>query len=173
MSFILFLSLFAIAAGLGLLVREIFNFELPMPRYLLGVFILLLGIHLMIIQLDKSGNTDTYTVVFNERNFDYNSDNSNEYVVVFGSSRINLENVNLTSGPKTIDVDVVFGHAEVVLPDSIPYIIESNIAFGGTDGNGPNNGGIGDFTSYSNGFSSDSVYLTIRANVSFGAITWR
>ncbi|PLX24359.1 MAG: hypothetical protein C0599_02390 [Salinivirgaceae bacterium] len=173
MSFTLFLSLFAIGAGLGLLIREIFNFELPMPRYLSGVFLLLLGIHFMIIQLGKTTDSETYTVVFNERNFSYNSNISNEYVVVFGASRINLENLDLNNESKSIEIDVVFGHADVVLPDSIPYIIESNIAFGGTDGNGPNNGGIGDFTTYSNEFSSDSIYLTIRANVSFGSITWR
>jgi putative Mn2+ efflux pump MntP len=91
MSFTLFLSLFAIGAGLGLLIREMFNFELPMPRYLSGVFVLLLGIHFMIVQLNKSQNMETYTVVFNERNFNYESDNSNEYVIVFGASRIDLQ----------------------------------------------------------------------------------
>jgi hypothetical protein len=81
--------------------------------------------------------------------------------------------LTLNNESKSIEVDVVFGHADVILPDSIPYIIESNIAFGGTDGNGPNNGGIGDFTTYSNDFSSEETHLLIRANVSFGSITWR
>lgn len=173
MSFTLFLSLFVIFAGLGLLVRELLQLKLPMPRYLLGIFILLIGIHFLIIQMNRTGQTDTYSVFMNNRDFYYDSDNSNEYVVVFGSASVNLENLTIDQGSKEIEVNVVFGHADVVLPDSIPYIIHSNIAFGGTDGNGPNNGGIGDFTSYSNTFNSDTTHLTIIANVSFGSITWR
>lgn len=173
MSFTLFLSLFFIGAGLGLVLKAAFKLDLPMPRYLLGVFVLLIGIHFLIVQLNKSGETDTYTVFMNNRSFNHSISNSNEYVVVFGNSSIDLKNVNPDKSPKEISISVVFGNADVYLPDSMPYIIESNIAFGGTDGNGPHNGGIGDFTSYSSDFSADTTYLIIHANVSFGSITWR
>lgn len=173
MNFITFVALFLIAAGIGYLAKHAFQFELPMSRYLTGIFIILIGVHFLIIQLDNDDNHDAGWVWFSHSNYAHHITGENEYTVVFGESTIDLSSTQLNDSLPKVNISVVFGHAEVYLPDSIPYRIINNIAFGGTDGNGPNNSGLGDFTSESDNYNPNKNHLTIEADVVFGGLTWR
>ncbi|ALO15299.1 putative membrane protein [Salinivirga cyanobacteriivorans] len=173
MTFITFIALFLIAAGIGYLIKHIFNVDLPMPRYLTGVFIVLVGLHFLIVQLEDEKNNESKWVWFTHSNFAHHITGENEYAVVFGESTIDLSETTLSDSLPKVNISVAFGHAEVYLPDSIPYRIINNIAFGSTNGNGPNNSGLGDFASESDNFDPKRNYLIIEADVAFGGLTWR
>ncbi len=173
MSFTLFIALFLILLGVGYLIKSVAKIEIPMPRYSLGVFIVLIGVHFLIVQLDKNDEESISKVWFSHRNFAHHISEQNEYTIVFGESTIDLSGATLNDSLPRVKIEVVFGHATVYLPDSIPYKIKSSIAFGGTDGNGPNNGGIGEYYAQSEDFSPNANYLTIHTDVVFGGLTWR
>lgn len=173
MNFTLFLALFIIAAGTGYLLKHAFHIDLPMPRFLLGVFIVLVGVHFLINQLENEQEPPSDRVLFSNKNFAHHISGEDEYAVVFGRSTIDLSKARLDDSLPHIAVAVVFGSAEVYLPDSIPFRIINNIAFGATDGNGPNNSGLGDYRSESENFLPNRNHLIIEADVVFGSITWR
>ncbi len=173
MSFTLFIALFLILLGVGYLLKVTTRLEIPMSRYTLGVSIVLVGVHFLIVQLEKEDGHSKSKVWFSHRNFAHHISEQNEYTIVFGESTIDLSGATLKDSLPRIKIEVVFGHATVYLPDSIPYKIKSSIAFGGTDGNGPNNGGIGEYYAQSENFSPDKNHLTIHADVVFGGLTWR
>eukprot|EP01156_Anaeramoeba_ignava_P006975 Anaeramoba_ignava/a350187_9.p1 GENE.a350187_9~~a350187_9.p1 ORF type:complete len:176 (-),score=1.75 a350187_9:314-841(-) len=172
MSFTLFLALFLIMAGLGYLAKAIFKIDLPMQRYLLGSFIVLIGVHFLIIQLDDADSPDSHHTWFSSRDFHISTSDDNDYAVIFGRSTIDLSNITLDEEQSKISIAVVFGNADVILPDSVQYKIESNVAFGNTRYYNDVSHSFGEFTNVSDGFDASKEYIYIEGDVAFGSIRW-
>jgi len=49
---------------------------------------------------------------------------------VFGDVKVDLENLNITSGEKKLDLSGVFGDIKVSVPKKVPFFIKANIVAG-------------------------------------------
>jgi predicted membrane protein len=167
----LFWGVVLIIIGIIMVFKVVFKIDIPVFKILLALFFLYLGIKILV---GSSWNTHIQTgrhdAVFGEANFSGNSIDRRDYNAVFGKIRLDLRNVELTEKETKIEVNAVFGGAEIILNKEMPVKIKASSVFGGARLPDGNSGGFG--TSY---YESDSLknaekYLYIDANAVFGGI---
>ncbi len=123
----LFWGIFLIGAGLILLIKHIFKLNISSGRAIIGLFILCIGLNIII-----GSNVTNRGFIFNFNN----TSNKGEYNVIFNSGTIDLSSVESNRG--TVEINVVFGSAEIILPEDREVKIQVNSAFASTqlpDGN--------------------------------------
>lgn len=152
----LFWPVLLIIAGGLLLVRTVFNINLPVVKILLAVALVWGGISLISASATKS------PVIFGSR-MDL-SDTTLEYTVMFDSSEIDLSNETITR--EQMEINCVFGKAVVVLPANRSVHIEATGAFCSLRSPGGRTITFGEGT-YDCG---EGEPLTIKANCVFGEL---
>ncbi len=154
----LFWPVLLIIAGGLLLVRNLFNINLPVVKILLAVALLWGGITLISASATKS------PVIFGSRM--ELSDTTMEYTVMFDSSEIDLSNETITR--EQIEIDCVFGKAVFVLPANRSIHIEATGAFCSLRSPGGRTITFGEGT-YDCG---EGEPLTIKASCVFGELVF-
>ncbi len=164
-----FWGIVLIILGILLIVKYIFNVQFPVFRILIAVLFIYLGIRILLGNCcGYRSNSCDNSAAFTEKEFSYNA-NQNNYNCVFGSSSLDLSELQITAN-KTIDVSVVFGEFRVKLNKDQNIEIISNTAFGSTDLPYENVGGFGSKTFRTPKFNESLPHLTIRTNVAFGSM---
>ncbi len=154
----LFWPVLLIIAGGLLLVRTVFNVNLPVFKILLAVALVWGGVALISSSATKS------PVVFGSR-MDL-SDSALEYTVMFDSSEIDLSDEVITR--ELMEINCVFGKAVVVLPANRSVHIEATGAFCSLRSPGGRTITFGEGT-YDCG---EGEPLTIKANCVFGELVF-
>ncbi|MFO7863139.1 MAG: LiaF-related protein [Salinivirgaceae bacterium] len=173
MSATLFLALLLMGIGVGYVLKGVFQVKLPMTRYVLGITIVLVGVHLLLTRLDSAESTFKQKVWFSDSEFTYEVDGVRaKYSTVFGHSMVDLQHLKPTDSLRIVEIDVAFGHVDVYLPDSLPYRIRNSVAFGSTSGLENNENGFGESVTESYGLAPDGRFIEIEGNVAFGAIEY-
>lgn len=170
MSLILFLALFVLSLGLGFILKAVINTDFPMFRWVLGSLIVLLGVHFLVNNLTNSEQHVSYKVLFSDRNIVVDTTENSKIEVVFGHSAIDLQDYELNDSLPKVAISVIFGHADVYLPENVPFIVETDMGFAGTTGLKSASGGFGQHYYSSSSFLRDKNYLTIDVTVVFGAV---
>lgn len=108
--------------GLSIILKHAFNIDLHLLRLFFGIVIILLGLKIIV------GQTSKHPVKLKVNGY---HNYSQEYNVVFSSRTIDLTNL-----PDKADfpgeITVVFGNANVIIPDSINLEVSSTTVFGTT-----------------------------------------
>lgn len=172
MGFTLFISLFLLSLGLGLVIKALLSSHLPLSRWIVGSLIVLLGVHLLMNNLRKSDQLDSHRVWFSDSNLIVDSVGNSDIDVAFGDVLVDLRQFDLNDSLPTIRIQVVFGHAEVLLPQNVAFVVETDMGFAGTTGLTRTAGGFGHHYYASPLFQKDANYLTVDVSVLFGAVAF-
>jgi len=112
----------------GSLILKTFNIHMPLAKIFFAVVIILFGLKLLLgdkITWFNSGRT------YKQHGASYiRSNNTGEYTFVFSGGTIDLTDIDPNS--KNLEITVVFGSADVLLPSHLNFDIEPTSVFGST-----------------------------------------
>ncbi len=107
------------------LILKTFNINMPLAKIFLAVIIILFGVKLLIGTSHKAVRSDS-----SQRRSFIRINKSGEYNMIFSSGRFDLS--DLKEDARDIEINVVFGSAEVVLPSHLKFDVEPTTVFGAT-----------------------------------------
>jgi predicted membrane protein len=125
-----FWGLILILIGLSIIIKIVFNIDIPIFRVIIGLLLIYFGMQIIF------GSNLSYRrkqrIRNNEKQYsEYNlRKGSNEYNVVFGRSSIDLTDRKDLDSDNFVGINVVFGSASVYIDPEIPTQIELNTVFG-------------------------------------------
>jgi len=122
----LFWGILLILWGASLILRT-FNIHMPLAKVFFAVVIILFGLKLLL--------GDKITWFSSSKNYKQGSsyvrsNHSGEYTFVFSGGTIDLTDIDPDS--KNLEITVVFGSADVLLPENLSFDIEPTSVFGST-----------------------------------------
>ncbi len=128
----IFWGILLVLIGLSLIIKVVFNIDLPLIRIFIAFFLIFLGIRLFI---GKNGhilrNQENASNVFFTERVITDVKNGSEYNFVFGKGVLDLRNITVPdSEDYTLKVNTVFGGSEILTGDSLNLRVRSNSAFG-------------------------------------------
>lgn len=107
------------------LILKTFNINMPLAKIFLAVIIIMFGVKLLIgtgTKAVKGDRTQGRTYI--------RTNKSGEYNMIFSSGQLDLS--DLTESASDIEITVVFGSAEIILPSHLNYDVEPSTVFGAT-----------------------------------------
>lgn len=171
MNWSILLGVLLVLFGIGLILKVIFNIDIPLARITVALFLIYLGIRLFVGKdvgfISRHGNENN--VVFGQRTFNQITDDT-EYNVVFGKGIIDLRNFHPTDSQEIfIRINTVFGSSDILYSDSIPLKIRATAAFAGTKLPNGNTESFGTFELK----TGNKPLVRIESNTVFGETLYR
>jgi hypothetical protein len=166
----LFWGIVLILFGLSIVIRMVFNVDVPVFKLLVAFFFIWLGLRIMLGDRGFMHFRGTRNdVIFNENSFkEFNQENK-EYNVIFGKAVYDFRDMEVKEKTR-IHVSAVFGGAEIKLKRGTPYKIVTESVFGGIRLANGNTAAFGTSQYQSETFNPDLPHLFIKAEVVFGGI---
>lgn len=165
----LFWGILLILIGLGIVIRIVFNIHFPLVKFVIAFFFILIGIKLIFGGFNFwHGNVSGNTTIFSESKIDGQKENFKEYNVIFGSSVIDLRDIDLASGTKEIIINTVFGSTTLIIDKETPLKIKSDVVFASSKLPRENTSAFGTGHYESDNFSRDANHVYIKADIVFG-----
>lgn len=160
--------------GISFIAKVFFKIDFPVFKILVALFFLYIGFKILfgsfgISSFKSNGNN----AVFSEMNVEATATDGSEYNAVFGKVVIDLRNIKLTEPKTRIEVNAVFGGAEILINSETPLRIQSDVAFGGIDLPEGGSGGFGSSGYTSPAYDKDSNYVYLELSAVFGGIKIR
>ncbi len=169
----LLIGVLIVLFGLGIIVNVIFHISIPIFKILVGLFLIYLGIRIIFggWLFSPSGHWRSGDAVFGNRTYHGLSGNTGEYNSVFGKALVDLRGIELKEKVTRVEVNAVFGGAEVILDKNVPVRVRAHTVFGGVQL--PENvaGAFGSAYYQSSNFDESKDYLLIEGTSVFGGIT--
>lgn len=158
-----FWGLLFIVVGAALLLKYVYNINIPVMGIIIGFTLVFFGVAIMVGGFHAPAKSD---VIFEDRNIKTENPD-NEYNMIFSNGSIDLTNVRLDNQHKRIGVHVVFANGTVRINPDIPTMIKISSAFG--TASVPNNSvTFGEYTYKTRGYREGEPYLKIEGNAVFG-----
>lgn len=160
--------------GLGLIIKVVFNVDLPIFKILFALFFIYLGIKILFgsFNINFKVSSDANDVIFSEARFTDIS-NKDDYNVMFGKAEFDLRDYELKPGRNKLKVNTIFAGTEIFLNSDMPVKVKSESVFGGSQL--PDGSSTGFGTSYytSDNFDENNDHLVIYTDVVFGGVEIR
>jgi hypothetical protein len=171
----LFIGVFIILLGLGIIVNVIFHIHLPIFKILFGLVLIFIGLKIIFGSWISfpSGQGKSGNVIFQERTYRGLPRDSKEYNAVFGKAVVDLRGIELKEKVTLVKINAVFGGAEVILGEATPVRIKADAVFGGIQLPDNISGAFGTSTFQSKNFDENKNYLVIEGTSVFGGIVIR
>ncbi|HHU49610.1 MAG: LiaF domain-containing protein [Caldicoprobacterales bacterium] len=160
-----FWGIFLVSSGLFLMLKHYFNWNIPTARVLIGLFLVSLGLSLLI---GGVGYRDQSNIILNEGRLNIGA-RAKDYNIVFGQAVLDFSDVSLEELDKKIELNTVFGSAEIVLPKDAAVEIKANSAFSSTRLPDGTNLSFGDRTYLSDPQGKGQADFTLEINTVFGS----
>jgi len=170
----LFWGLILILVGLGIVIRVVFNVNIPLVKFVIAFLFIFIGIKILIGNFhfwDHRG--DETTTIFSESRINGLDDKFKEYNVVFGSSTIDLRDIDLSEGSKEIRINTIFGGCLMKIDENTPVRIKADAAFASAKLPNGETAAFGTGHYESKTFNQDTNYLYIKCDVVFGGFEVR
>ena len=126
-----FWGLMLILIGLSIILKIIFNIDIPIFRVVIGVLLIYFGMQIIFgsnFLFRKKVTVRNRQGQFREYNL---KSGDNQYNVIFGTSRIDLTDRKNLEKDEIVEINVIFGSAFVYIDPTTPMQIEVNTVFGG------------------------------------------
>ena len=157
-----------IIIGILLIVKYVFNIQLPVFRILSAIFLIYLGIKILLGRSSCCGMSHRNSIIFSDAKFQYSRDQE-QYSSVFGNGFLDLSNYDSTEN-KTIEVSAVFSEFKVKIKKEANWEIIANSAFGNINMPNNNRTNFGTYNYKSENFDPNTPKLIIKANSVFANI---
>ena len=165
----LFFGLFLILLGFALIIKYVFDLDIPVVRILIALLFVFIGIRML---LGKSVfqriHVDDNDVIFSESRFEGKDMNKNEYNVIFGKSVFDLRDLDSIKLHRTIEFNTIFGATLVKINQELPVKIIAEGVFGSARLPGRTTAVFGKTEYTTKTFDPEKEYLLIKADVVFG-----
>ncbi len=168
----LLIGVLIVLFGVGIIVNVVFHVHIPVFKVFVGLVLIYIGFRIIFgswisfpICHWRSGDT-----VFDNRTYHGLSGVSSEYNSVFGKAVVDLRGIELKGKATRVEVNTVFGGAEVILDKNTPVRIRVRTIFGSVQL--PENvaGAFGSAYYQSNDFDENKSFLLIEGSSVFGGI---
>ena len=170
----LFFGLFLILLGFALIIKYVFDLDIPVVRILIALLFVFIGIRML---LGKSVfqriHVDKNDVIFSESRYDGKDMNKNEYNVIFGKSVFDLRDLDSIQPHRTIEFNTIFGATLVKINQELPVRIIAEGVFGSARLPGRTTAVFGKTEYTTKTFDPEKEYLLIKADVVFGEFELR
>lgn len=167
----LFWGILLILIGLGVVIRVVFNINFPLVKFVIAFFFIFIGIKILLGNFNFGyGNVGANTTIFSESKVDGPKEEFKEYNVIFGSSVIDLRNIDLTKGSKEIEINTIFGSTILKVDKETPIKIKSDVVFASAKLPSEEVSAFGNGRYESDSFSKDSNHIYIKADIIFGEL---
>lgn len=162
-----FWGVFLIILGISIVIKVVFNINVPLVRILFSFFLIYLGIRILMggFGVEKPKNM----VLFDNQELKP-ARAADNYNIVFGRGMIDLSNIPMGQGVTKIEVNTVFAEGIIKTNPAVPTVIIVNSVFAGARLPDGNVATFGKYTYKSAGFKEAPNYLEIEANVVFGGL---
>ncbi|MCK4345403.1 MAG: hypothetical protein KAX05_08960 [Bacteroidales bacterium] len=165
----LFFGLFLILLGFALIIKYVFDLDIPVVRILIALLLVFIGIRML---LGKSVfqriHVNKNDVIFSESRFEGKDMNKNEYNVIFGKSVFDLRDLDSIKLHRTIEFNTIFGATLVKINQELPVKIIAEGVFGSARLPGRTTAVFGKTEYTTKTFDPEKEYLLIKADVVFG-----
>ncbi len=164
----LFWGLFFILIGLALIIKFVFDLDIPVLRIALALFLILFGIRLLIRnrwEFGPSGNPQN--IIFRETTIRGKNLSESEYNVIFGQAVFDLTDIDSTSLPKTLKINTIFGFTVVKAKEDLPLKISGDAVFAGAKLSAGNETVFGEFSYTSRAYHPGKDHLQLETDVIF------
>ncbi|MBL8994962.1 MAG: hypothetical protein JNM63_16560 [Spirochaetia bacterium] len=159
--------------GVAIILKAVFDIDIPIFRIVFGVILILFGVRLIIgLQSGSPASKPRVNVFFNEERIRFDPAQK-DYNVIFGSAEIDLREATAKNeGP--IHINTVFGKTVVLLPAKVALKAVVNSAFAEARlPNGNRDGVFGEVRYQSENYVEGKAGLDIRGNVVFGQLVFK
>lgn len=122
----LFWGVMLLLLGASMILRAVFNLDIPVFRIIFALVIIYFGVKLLIGR-HAFKSSDNYTMFRNTSS--KISDLGEDYSIIFGKSNIDLTQVDLSTSVQKTSVDIIFGSANILIDPDIPMKINISTIF--------------------------------------------
>lgn len=156
-------AIILITLGVLLLLKSFFGIAIPVFRIAMGGLFIYAGVSLLIKK--PSLKTQYRNIMFSKRSVS-SKKAANSFHVVFGDGDIDLSQIAIEK-PTKLEVNVVFGNADLKVNPAIPTKIIAKTAFGRSSLPDDTQITFGKYIYYTQGKDQETL-LEIHTNVAFG-----
>jgi hypothetical protein len=171
----LFWGSFLILLGVSVILKA-FGIDFPVIRILFALFLIAMGVRMLVGWKGgcpfPSGRVDKGTVMFGEATFKP-TPGDREHSAVFGKAVVDLTGVAVKDSDVPVEVNAVFGSADVKLDPKIPTRITVSAVFGSAQVPDGGQTAFGSLTWTNKAYQEGKPALQLRANAVFGAVEVR
>ncbi len=164
----LFWGVMLVLFGVSMILRAVFNLDIPIFRIVFALVIIYFGIKLLVGRqaFKNEANFSMFrssTVTMKE--------SGGKYDVIFGQSNIDLTNIDISESSKKVSVDVVFGSGNLLIDPNIPMKLKVSTVFADCKLPNRNINFFGDSNYKTPAFVEGENYLLLNIDVVFGSVT--
>ncbi len=167
----IFWGLFLIVIGFALIIKYVFNLDIPVGKIIIALFFIFIGIKLLVGQTKFFHTSKKETdIIFNDARLNGKDISASEYNVIFGKLVLDLRDIELSDLPKRLEINTIFGATEILINDSLPIHIKAEAVFSGA--RLPNGNtvtfGSSEYSTFS--YNPSDKFLMIKSDVIFGGL---
>ena len=167
----IFWGLFLIVIGFALIIKYVFNLDIPVGKIFIALFFIFIGIKLLVGQTKFFHTSKKETdIIFNDARLNGKDISASEYNVIFGKLVLDLRDIELSDLPKRLEINTIFGATEILINDSLPIHIKAEAVFSGA--RLPNGNtvtfGSSEYSTFS--YNPSDKFLMIKSDVIFGGL---
>lgn len=161
----IFWGMILVLLGLSMIIKIIFKVDIPIIRVVFAVILIYWGLKMLFgISLHhKSENS----VIFDNADIEQ-VETGKEYNVIFGKSRIDLRQLEISDLRSKIEINVVFGYSEIYLNPEIPAKVYVDAVFAETKLPKGNVSFFGEYVYQTPAYHEGEDFLKIKLDVVFG-----
>ncbi len=161
----LFWGIILVIFGLTVIVKAVFNIDIPVFRIIFAVVLIYFGVKILVGNRTRISHGNS--IIFDKAKIT-SVKGENEYNIIFGSGDIDLTDIELTEDKHFAEVNVVFGSGKIFIDKDIPVIIKATSVFADCQLPKGNSGFFGERIYKSDSYSRDDPALTLEVTVVFG-----
>lgn len=167
----IFWGLFLIFIGFALIIKYVFNLDIPVVKIVIALFFICIGIKLLIGETKFFHTSQKETdIIFNETRLNGKDINGSEYNVIFGKLVLDLRDFELSDLPKRLEINTIFGATEIMINDSLPIHVKVEAVFSGARLPNGNTVAFGNSEYSSSSYNPSDKFLMIKGDVIFGGL---
>lgn len=132
MSIALLIGILVIVFGASIVLHALFDFDVPIFRTAAGIALLYLGVRVLAgAWMPAQRSHDGHESVFAVTHFTpTDAASSRNYEVIFGRGVVDLTRLPASEDERVVQVDVIFGDAEIAIDRSMPVDVRGSAVFG-------------------------------------------
>lgn len=166
----IFWGMFLILIGLSIIVKIVFNIDIPIFRIIIGALLIYFGLQIIF------GSNFLFRRRIRMRHVErqyreYNLQRgTNEYNIIFGRGTVDLTGRVDATEDNLVSINVIFGSAYVYFDPHIPMQIEVNTVFGSANMPGKKFAVIGQEKFHVGDTEQDASFLYVEISTIFGSV---
>lgn len=165
----LFWGVFLILVGLALIIKFVFDLDIPVLRIALALFLIMIGIRMLVKdKWEFNFSHNEHDIIFRNATIHGKDITASEYNVIFGQALFDLTGLDSLVQPKTLKINTIFGETKVLVNEDLPLLVTGDAVFSGAELDTDNVKAFGELSYKSRTYQPDSNHLDLKSDVIFG-----